>query len=296
MMHKNKSFQNLLELNLAILFISTSGVLGRYIDLPVPVTICSRAIIGGFFIFLFCKWRRFDFKVQKQDRSTLFVSGLLLGLHWLTYFYSLKLSNVAIGMISLFTFPIITTFLEPMILRTKFERIHLVLGIFVLLGVYFLIPDLNFDHDYSKAIALGVLSAFFYSLRNIITKAKIKDYNGSVLMLYQLVVITVMLSPFYFLENLDNFTIQLPGVIILSLLTTAIGHTWFLYSFKKFSVTSASIISSLQPVYGILMGMVFLHEYPEPRTIIGGTFIIVTVIVESIYTYRKSMQMIDPRK
>ena len=296
MMHKNKSFQNLLELNLAILFISTSGVLGRYIDLPVPVTICSRAIIGGFFIFLFCKWRRFDFKVQKQDRSTLFVSGLLLGLHWLTYFYSLKLSNVAIGMISLFTFPIITTFLEPMILRTKFERIHLVLGIFVLLGVYFLIPDLNFDHDYSKAIALGVLSAFFYSLRNIITKAKIKDYNGSVLMLYQLVVITVMLSPFYFLENLDNFKIQLPGVIILSLLTTAIGHTWFLYSFKKFSVTSASIISSLQPVYGILMGMVFLDEYPEPRTIIGGTFIIVTVIVESIYTYRKSMQMNDLRK
>lgn len=296
MIYKNKNVQNLLELNLAILFISTSGALGRYIDLPVPVIICTRAIIGGFFIFLFCKWRRFDFKVHKRDRKTLFVSGLLLGLHWLTYFYSLKLSNVAIGMISLFTFPIITTFLEPMILKTKFEKIHLVLGIFVLLGVYFLIPDLDFDHDYSKAIALGVLSAIFYSLRNIISKAKIKAYNGSVLMLYQLIVIMVFLSPFYFFEDLDNFTIQLPGVIVLSLLTTAIGHTWFLYSFKKFSVTSASIISSLQPVYGILMGMLFLYEYPEPRTIIGGTFIIMTVIVESIFTYRKSIQMNNSKK
>lgn len=287
-MYKNNNVQNLLELNFAILLISTSGALGRSINLPVPVTICSRALLAGIFIFLFCKWKQYDFKIKKRDRMTLVVSGLFMGLHWLTYFYALKLSNIAIGMISLFTYPVITAFLEPMILKTKFKTIHLVLGILVTLGVYFLIPDLNMNHNYSKAIALGILSAIFYSLRNIISKSKIKDYNGSILMLYQLIIIAVFLSPFYFIENITGLTVQLPEIIILALLTTAIGHTLFLYSFKKFSVTSVSIISSLQPVYGILIGMLFLKEFPEPRTIIGGVLILMTVIVEGVASFRKN--------
>lgn len=292
-MNKNKRIQNLLELNFAIIFISTSGVLGRYIDMPVPITICSRAILASILIFLFCKWKGFDFKIKKGDRWTILISGFLLGLHWVTYFYALKLSNVAIGMLSLFTFPIITAFLEPIILKTKFQRIHLVLGFLVMLGIYFLIPDLDFQHDYSKALALGILSAIFYSLRNIITKSKIKDYNGSILMLYQLIVISVVLSPFYFFGDLSGLKAQIPELMMLAILTTAIGHTWFLYSFRNFSVTSASIISSLQPVYGIIMGMIFLQEYPELSTIIGGLLILSSVIIESMIMYKGSVSTKD---
>ncbi len=287
-MHKENNFRDLAELNLAILFMSTSGALGRFIDLPVPVIICTRAIIAGFIIFLLCKWKRYDFRIKKQDRWTLLFSGLLMGLHWITYFYALKLSNVAIGMISIFTYPVITTILEPFILRTKFQVIHLFLGISVLVGVFFLIPDFNFQHDYTKAIGLGILSAILYSLRNIISKSKIREYNGSILMFYQLLVISVLLAPFYFIDGIAGWNDQLPAILMLSILTTAIGHTWFLHSFKKFSVTSASIISSLQLVYGIIIGTIFLKEIPQATTIIGGTLILMTVIIESVISYRKN--------
>lgn len=286
-MRKNKSLQHLLELNFAIIFISTSGALGRYIDLPVPVIICSRAILGGAFIFLFCKWKGLSFKVNSADRWTFFFSGLLLGAHWITYFYALKLSNVAIGMISLFTYPIITTFLEPLLLKTKFKKVHLLLALLVVVGIYFLIPDLDFENDYSKALALGILSAFLYSLRNIITKSKINAYNGSVLMFYQLLVIAFALSPSFLLQDTSSLPAQLSAVIILSLLTTAIGHTWFIYSFKNFSVTTSSIISSLQPVYGILIGILFLKEFPPLSTIIGGLLIVSSVVIESIISFKK---------
>ena len=287
----NKRVRDLVELNLAVLFISTSGSLGRYIDWPVPVTICSRAILGGFFIFLFCKWKGFDFKVHKEDRNTLFLSGLLMGLHWVTYFYSLKLSNVAIGMISLFTYPVITTLLEPMILKTKFQWIHLILGVLVIIGILFLVSAFSFDSDYLIAIALGIVSAFFYSLRNIITKSKVNKYHGSILMFYQLLVISVFLAPGFFLIGDIDYSAHFPQVILLALLTTAIGHTWFIYSLKNFTVTSASIISSLQPVYGIVLGMIFLKEYPEIRTIVGGLLILTSVVIESVITYRGS----DPK-
>ena len=64
-------------------------------------------------------------------------------------------------------------------------------------------------------------------------KAKSNEYNGSILMLYQLIIITICLSPFFFTLDNTGFVNQLPGNLILALLTTAIGHTYFLYSFKN---------------------------------------------------------------
>lgn len=287
-MQKNKQIQNLLELNVSIIFISTSGALGRYIELPVPVTICSRSLIGGLLVFLFCKWKRFDFNIHTGDKKTIWLSGLLLGLHWITYFYALKLSNVAIGMISIFTFPVITALLEPIILKTKFQWIHLALGALVIVGILFLVPTFDFQDDYLIAILLGIVSAVFYSLRNIITKSQVNKYNGSILMFYQLLAITVFLSPSYFFFESFNFSSYIFELILLAVLATAIGQTLFLYSFKNFTVTSASIISSLQPVYGIIIGMIFLKEYPASGTIVGGLIILFSVIMESIITYKRS--------
>ena len=280
-------FKNIIELNIAVLFISTSGVLGRYIDLPVPTIIASRAILASLFIFIFCKWKKFDFTIKRKDRFSFIAGGLLMGLHWITYFYTLKMSSVAIGMLLLFTYPVITAFLEPIFLRTKFQKTHLVLGIVVLIGVYFIVPDFSLEKAHTKALGLGILSAVCYSLRNLIMKAKSTNYNGSILMLYQLIIIAICLCPSFFILDNTGFVNQLPANLMLALLTTAIGHTYLLYSFKKFSTTSVSIISSSQPIYGIIIAVFFLKEYPDINTILGGGFILASVIIESIRSYKK---------
>lgn len=288
MSQSNRKLQHLLELNLAIFCISTSGALGRHISLPVPLTIASRALIACVLIYLFCKWKKFDFKIQKSDLRSVLLSGILMGVHWVTYFYSLQMSNVAIGMLSLFTYPVITSLLEPLLLKTKFQRIHLLLGIMVISGTVFLVPDFNLEHDYIPAIALGLISALAYSVRNLITKSKVDTYNGSVLMFYQLVVVSICLAPTYFLSDVSQLPDQISWVIFLALVTTAIGHTWFIYSFRNFSVTSASFISSLQPVFGILIGLLFLKEYPAASTIFGGLLILASVALESLNTFKSA--------
>ncbi|MCK8524287.1 DMT family transporter [Aquimarina sp. D1M17] len=285
-MENNQHFKNILELNLAMLLISTSGALGRYIDMPVPVIIGFRAILAGILLFLFCKWKKISFSTGSKDRPTIILSGVLMGLHWITYFYALKLSNVAIGMLSIFTYPVITALLEPLLLKTKFQKVHLLLALLVLLGIYFLVPDLDFENSYTKAVILGIISALCYSLRNLIMKTKVGNYNGSVLMWYQLVVVSICLLPFLFIFDSSGIKDQWPATLTLALLTTAIGHTLFLSSFKRFSITTASIISSVQPVYGIIIGIVFLKEIPALSTVIGGVLILTSVVIESIRTYK----------
>ncbi|MGI9530476.1 DMT family transporter [Lutimonas sp.] len=287
-MDKRVQTVNFIELNLAILFISTSGALGRFIDLPIPITIGLRSLLGGIALYLFCRWKKISFRIEGKDRKTVVIGGILLGLHWITYFYSLRLSNVAIGMLSLFTYPAITAILEPIFLKTKILKIHLLLSLLVLVGIYFLVPDFDLQNDDFKAVGFGVLSAFCYATRNIILKTKINQYDGTLLMAYQLLVITLVLSPFAFYLDTSQVVAYLPATLLLAILTTAIGHSLFLRSLRHFSTVTASIVSCSQPVYGIIIGMIFLNEYPEVSTIIGGAIIILTVIIESLRVFRIS--------
>lgn len=276
-----------------MLFISTSGTLGRYVSLPVTVTIGLRAVLALVFLVLYCKWKGITFKIEKKHLLLVVTSGVLIGLHWLTYFYSLRLSNVAIGMISLFTYPILTAFLEPILLKTELQKAHLLLGLLVLFGIYFLVPSFDIQNDYTLAVVVGVFSALLYALRNILLKSKVGSYNGSVLMCYQLGVVGVLLSPFYFTVELEVIVEQWQGIAALALITTAIGHTLFLNSFKHFSITTVSILSSVQPIFGIIIGAFFLSEIPTINTVIGGVLILSSVVIESIRSSRKTKTTID---
>jgi len=276
-----------LQINLATIFISTSGALGRYIELPVPLIIVSRSILAVGLLYLYCRYQRFSFRISKKDALPIAASGIFLGLHWITYFVSLKLSNVAVGMLSLFTYPILTSFLEPILLRTKFQRIHLLLGILVLGGIYFLVPAFDLNNDYTLAVCIGLLSALFYALRNIILKKQVNSYNGSILMSWQLIVISIALLPSYLIYDVMPISGQWQGLLALALLTTVIGHTLFLNSFKYFSITTASILSSIQPVFGIIIAAIFLNEIPTQMTLIGGGIILSSVVIESFRAYSK---------
>ena len=285
-MQKNSSLINLLQLNFAVLLISTSGALGRFIELPVPLIIALRACLGSVPLIMFCKFKGLSFKIQKKDHSTIIISSILMGTHWIAYFISLKLSNVAIGMLSVFTYPVITAFLEPILLKNKFKKSNLILGLMVLVGIYFLVPEFSLENDYFKASGFGVFSALCYSIRNIFMKQKASEYEGSILMVYQLIIISILLAPVFFNYDMTGLKASIPALLILAFLTTATGHTLFIYSFRNFTISTASIISSIQPVYGIIIGMIILGEYPLLNTIFGGILILGTVMIESIRSFK----------
>ena len=101
-------------------------------------------------------------------------------------------------------------------------------------------------------------------------------------MFYQVAILSLLLVPVLFFMDTSGIKTQFPYVILLALLTTAIGHTMFINSLKYFKVSTASIIGSAQPVFGIIIAYAFLNEIPTKNTFIGGSLILLTVIVESI--------------
>lgn len=284
----DKSYiKQLSGLILASFFISTSGVLGKYIAMPTEVIIWFRSILAMTFLFIFCRYKKINLTIKSaKDYKTFIIGGVLMAAHWVTYFYALKLSNVAIGILTLYTFPIIIALLEPLFFKIKFNPLYILLGFMVLFGLFILTPEFDLESSQLKGILFGVFSAFCYAIRILIMKKHVANYNGTMLMLYQTVIITILLLPVLFFMDLSGLESQLPYLLLLALITTAIGHSLMLHSLKYFSAATASIISSLQPIFGIGLAYLFLEEIPTMHTFWGGSLISATVLIESLRSKR----------
>lgn len=233
MSERRQYLANIFQLNLAVILISTSGVLGRYITLHPVITIFYRCLIAVVVFYFYCRWKNIDLKIEnKRDLFKMILGGFLMGSHWITYFFSLQYSSVAIALLSLFTYPVITAFLEPILFKTKFNKLHIALGLLVLAGIYFLSPSFDLKNDYFIAVILGVASAIFYSFRNLLMKREVERYNGTVLMFYQILIVSILLFPSVFYSEFAEVSAQWKPLLILAVLTTCVGHTLFLKSFK----------------------------------------------------------------
>lgn len=279
----NNHIKNLSGLIIATFLISTSGVLGKYIAMPSEVIIWFRSFFAMIFLFIFCKLKKIDLRItHKKTQTPLVISSIFMAAHWITYFYALKLSNVALGMLSLYTFPVITALLEPVFLKTTLKTTHIYLGIIILLGLSIMAPDFNIENSNVRGILFGLFSALCYSIRILILKKIVKNHHGSMLMFYQTFVITILLVPVLFLMDVSGFQSQFPYLLILAIVTTAIGHSLMVHSLKFFSASTATLISSIQPVFGILIAFIIVHEIPSLNTIWGGLLILSTVGIEAI--------------
>lgn len=259
-------------------------MLGRYVPLPPGPAIWWRCALALGLLYGFCRWRGLDLRLPAGHRGRLILfSGVLMAFHWVTYFYALQLAGVAIGMLAVFTYPAITTLLAPLMIGERLRGTHVGLAVLVLIGVYFLVPgEMDLADDGFVGLLCGLLSAAIYSVRNVLMKQEIARTDGTVLMVWQVVVSVVVLSPFLLQYPRLPTAAAWPYLIGLAVLVTAIGHSLFLRSFAYFPITTASLLSCIQPIYGILLTLVFFREVPAASSLRGGALILVAVVGETL--------------
>jgi len=277
-------FKQILELNVALLIIATAAPLGNFISLPPEIGIWSRCFFAFLTLTIYIKIKGISLKYDTHKHSKSFVlCAVLQGVHWITYFYALQLAGAGLGVISLFTFPIFTTLLEPILLNTKFNPKHILLALLVILGLFILTPEFSFGNQTSLGIAFGIVSALLFSIRNILMKKYVATYNASMLMFYQNGIIVIILFPLLLLLNFEvsHYKTQIPYLLFLGIITTAVGHTYLVKTFTYFSATTASLLSCIQPVYVVILAYFFLNEQPNVATLIWWSIIVSAVVLES---------------
>ncbi len=272
---------------------STSGLFGKIIPLAPSLTIFIRCLIAGLFLLAYLAIRGYIDFPRKQDTKFFLISSILLTIHWISYFQSIKMGGVALAMLSLFTYPVFTAILEPIFFKTRHSWFELLFSLLVLAGLVLIVPEFSIQDQALQGVLLGLLSAVLYAIRNIMNRQKITQYSGTKIMCYQLLLSTLFLSPVLFLYSLEISAATWGNLTLLAVVTTAIAHTLFVQGHGNFTASTVSILSCLTPVYGILWAVWLTEEKLDQNTIWGGLIIILTTVALSLRHYRKPPDAVE---
>ncbi len=274
--------------HLSVLLLGGTALFSKLVPLPALDISFYRSIIACAFLALFVllSGQRLGL-ARGRDYLTAILLGLLLGLHWVTYFLAMQLSTVAIGMIALFTYPVMTVLIEPLVNGEKPALADIFCGLLVFSGICLMVPELNIANETSLGILVGVLSALLFTARNVLYKKRFSQYSGAKTMFYQTLVTAIILVPWLGQgENIELDTMAM--LVLLGIIFTAAPHTLLVTSLRYLSAKSVGLIACMQPLYGVIAAAVVLHEMPSTTTLIGGALILSGALYETVNSRKHS--------
>jgi RarD protein len=279
--------KGLIELHISVVIMSATPLFAKLITLPPTDIIAFRCLTASLALILFARLTGTRLALlRRADLGLLILLGLFIALHWITFFAAVQMSGVGISLISMYTFPVMTVLMEPLFFRERIDRRDLVVALIVLAGVYLAVPGGIQGGQVAFGAALGILSAFLYTLRNILYRKYLCGYPSSTMMLYQIAVAAVLLLPFV-TRGIDLMTeSRWLYIILLGVVFTSLSHTLFVGSLRTIRASTAGLIASLEPIYGMGFAALVLSEIPEIKTIAGGIIVVVAAVYTSIRTGR----------
>jgi len=273
----------LVEIHIAVLLFGLAGLFGKFLSLPPLVIVFGRTSFAALTLSAILFYSKTPIRTKSiRDFTVLVLLGILLAIHWTTFFQAIQISTVAVGLLTFSTFPVFVTFMEPYFFKEKLRRFDLLTAGSVVLGLILVIPSLDFQNNITQGAFWGTISGFTFAVLSILNRKYVGTYPSMVIVCYQNWMATLILFPFLFFEDV---TIQPTDLLLLAMLgifCTALAHVLFIKSLVHIKTQLASITACLEPVYGIIFAFVLLDEIPALRTILGGSIILVTIVIASI--------------
>lgn len=276
----------LLQIHVAVLLFGLAGLFGKYIALPAALITLGRVLFAAVAIGIVMATTGRTFRLQsRRDCLLLPITGVVLAVHWAAFFQSIQVSTVAIGLISFATFPVFVTFLEPLVAHKRVQAIDVVLALLTLLGVAFVVPSTELSNNVTQGVLWGLLTAASFAVLSLLNRHYVRRYSSLVIAFYQDATAAVVLLPFLFIQQQPITLPDLALLAVLGIIFTALSHTLFIQGLTTVKAQTASIIASLEPVYGIVFAALLLAEIPTWRTLQGGAIILGVVLYS---TWRQS--------
>ncbi len=272
----------LIEIHAAVLLFGLAGLFGKFLSLPSLVIVFGRTFFAALTLSAILFYSKTQIRTKSvQDFKVLMMLGIILAIHWTTFFYAIQISTVAVGLLTFSTFPVFVTFMEPYFFKEKLRRFDMLTAGSVVIGLILVIPSFDFQNHITQGAFWGTISGFTFAVLSILNRKYVSTYPSMVIVWYQNWIATITLLPFLLFED---FTIQATDFALLALLgifCTALAHALFIKSLVHIKTQLASIIACLEPIYGIIFALVLLGEIPALRTILGGCIIIGTIAIAS---------------
>lgn len=274
-----------IELHILVLIFGFTAILGKLTHTSALVLVFYRTLIASFGLLFVNIYRKKSLAIAKQDILKLSAVGLILGLHWLAFFASGKLSNVSISLVTFGLTSFFTALLEPVILKKPLQKLDLGFGIMAFIGVLIIF---GFESNYYWGIIVGVLSALLAALFSIFNSRLTFKFESTVISFYELTAACILMFTMVKYENpsLEILKISLSDlawISILALVCTVYPHARMIALMRKIDVFTANLSLNLEPIYGIILAY-FIFGETEKMSLsfyIGAFLIVISVFISA---------------
>lgn len=278
-----------MEAHLAVLLFGLAGLFGKWLTLHPMAISLGRVCFAVPFLLMVMRARGERICLnQRRDYGVFLMLGVVLAIHWTSFFMAIQLSTVAVGLLTFSTFPVFVTFIEPWLLKSAFRLQDVLIALVTMVGVSLVIPDFSLGNQVTLGALWGILSGLTFALLSVLNKKYVAQYPSRQVSLYQFAAAALVILPAVMTLKpvLDGRSLVL--LAILGVVFTGISHTLFISSLKRIKAQTASVIASLEPVYGILATVVLLGEAPGLREAAGGLIILSMAFLVSAKANRRA--------
>lgn len=281
-----------IQLHTAVFLAGFTGILGRLITLNEGLLVWWRLLISATTMWiLFLLAGRLQ-KISRADIIKIAGVGCIAAMHWVTFYGAIKYANVSVALVCFSSVGFFTAVFEPLLFRTAFKPVELLLGLLVIAGIFIIF---HFDTHYRTGIVLGVIAAMLGALFPVYNRQLMQRMNAETLMTYELTggfVALSLLLPFY-LQRYPG-THQLPvfsdwmWLLFLSWVCSVWAFQLSANALKRISAFTVNLTYNLEPVYGIILAFIVYQENEKLGTefYAGLLFILAALLLQTLRVYR----------
>lgn len=270
-----------------------TGIFGKLITLNEGLLVWYRVFFSFIWLFFILKLFRVKTAIPVRNKFNIAKVGMLITLHWVFFYGSIKYSNISIGVVCFCLTSFFTAILEPLINRKKFVVTELLLSMLTLLGIALIF---HFDASYQVGIAIGVVSSLFGALFTIYNERLVKHYDSKLINYYQMMggaiglgVLMPLYLYFFPVAQLIPSLTDTGYLLLLSLFCTVGLYVMFAESLKRIPAFTVNLSFNLEPIYSIIMALLFFDEGKEVNAsfYVGLFFVMASVVLQTVITIRK---------
>lgn len=270
-------------LHISVMLFGLSAVLGQFVNVTAVIIAGGRVVFSSLTLLIFSLVTGSSLKLKsKKDYGIALFTGVILAIHWTTFFQSIQSSSVAVGTITFSAFPLFLTFLEPLIFHEKLRFYSVISALVLLLGVGITVPAFSLENETTAGIVWGLISALAYAVLSLSNRYLSQFYESRTICLYEQGTAAVVLIPGFFLIQTQWTAQNIAGIAAIGLVCTALAHSLYVAAQRNVKAQTAGVISGLETVYGILFAFLFLKEVPGLRELIGGAVILSVAAFSSL--------------
>jgi len=268
----------LVALHAAVALFGFAGLFGKWLALsPVAIVLGRTAIAAmALGILRLRAGERAPFDVR------LVANGIVLALHWVSFFAAVQVSTVAIGLLGYASFPLFTLIVERLFLARRLRRREGATALLVTAGLVLLVPELSVANPVVQGLGWGLVSGLTFALLVVMNRRWAATRTATDIAYWQNTIAALALLPFAWASPWALGTIggrEIMLLIVLGLACTALAHTLFIAALSNVTAHTASVVAALEPVYGIALAFAFLDEVPGARTLAGGALIVAAAVI-----------------